>query len=90
MVWGGASHFACCLRVIFGLDTHAGQSFPFLGLEKLPEIAEMFLSSLHTTSSFIPRTLVLKTFQGGASHLGLALGVGVGGKGDMCLISSSG
>lgn len=40
-------------------------------------------------SSFIPRTLVLKTLQGVASHLGLAPGVGVGGNGEMCLMSSS-
>lgn len=90
MEWGGVSHFACCLRLIFGLETHAGQSLPFLGPEKLLGIAEMSSSSLHPTSSFIPRTPVLKILQGGASHLGLAPGVGVGGKGDMCFMSSSG
>lgn len=77
------SHFAC-LRLIFRLTAHAGQSLPSLGPEKLPEIIDMVFSSPHPTSSLtlISRTLVLKILWGGASHIRTALGLGVGGKGD--------
>ena len=82
--WGRVSRVACCLGLIFRLTTHAGQSLPSLGLEKLLEIIEMSFPSPHPIPSltFIPKTLVLKIFQGGASRVRTTLGVGMWEKED--------